>query len=374
MQKIEIVYNDIDFVLYVIDCVLYVSFSEIVNISEEKNGIQTDKDKAAVVKRLKYNLDKGLNYKIAGRLYYPISELKKYPDLKKFVLCELESICLQLLINDNSELSQTVTDDGKTVERLRIEAKDFDKTKNDFTQDNKALREKNEYQYARIESLKQIIEGKKTDLLDIKTVNDKLQKQFIEVEKVVKEITAEKLKLENEASVIVYENKQLHNDILNKDLRLKNRSAVIIELEEAEKLRRKYSLKGVLKNVGEIMVSRELVYITFLFVLIVQVFHNANLFYSVEVAPSWILAFFFAVGVDLFALIITIHLKHENILKGFAVFQFLLNILYYKVWLNFSEVSPDFVWSLVSTTLIAGLLAAVIYWYGELFTTLNKKN
>ena len=170
MQKIEIVYNDIDFVLYVIDCVLYVSFSEIVKISEEKNGVQTDKDKAAVIKRLKYNLDKGLNYKIAGRLYYPISELKKYPDLKKFVLCELESICLQLLINDNSELSQTVEDDGKTVERLTIEAKDFNKTQNNFTQDNKALREKNEYQYARIESLKEVIESKKNDLLDIKTV------------------------------------------------------------------------------------------------------------------------------------------------------------------------------------------------------------
>ena len=127
------------------------------------------------------------------------------------------------------------------------------------------------------------------------------------------------------------------------------------------------SIKKLLQKMGSFLISPELGFLTLIFVLLVQVQHNASIFYRSDYSPNWLTAIIYAVGVDLFALILAIHFNSEKTLKAFAGFQFILNILYYSVWLKHDSLSPQFAWELMTTTCISGLLAFAIYSYGELF-------
>jgi prefoldin subunit 5 len=179
---------------------------------------------------------------------------------------------------------------------------------------------------------------------------------------------------------------ELESDVLDFDKALGTATVYANELEnevsglmeKVEELQASYkrlkiisgkpkTVKALLQRLGSFLISPELGFLTFLFVLLVQVYHNARLFHMSEVSENWLIAILYAIGVDLFALVLTVHFNNKSTLKYFAFAQFALNILYYRFWMHHATATPMAIWEGLSTTLISALLAFVIYSYGELF-------
>ena len=129
-------------------------------------------------------------------------------------------------------------------------------------------------------------------------------------------------------------------------------------------------LNRIVRAITAFLKTESFVFIVLTGALIIQVNHLATLFHQVaETKSRWVLAggFLFGGVAELTALILTIHKGNESILKAFAFLTFWINLLYYKVWLDFDGTMLWCTNALIKITLSA-FLAFVIYSYGELFT------
>ena len=129
-------------------------------------------------------------------------------------------------------------------------------------------------------------------------------------------------------------------------------------------------LNRIIKALTAFLKTESFVFIVLAGALLIQVNHVAHLFYQVaEQKSKWVLAggYLFGGVAELTALILTIHKGNQNILKAFAFLTFWVNLLYYKVWLDFDGTMLWCTNVLIKITLSA-FLAFVIYSYGELFT------
>ena len=112
------------------------------------------------------------------------------------------------------------------------------------------------------------------------------------------------------------------------------------------------------------------VYFKFLALMVaimVQMHHSAHWF--LRVAPmdssSVYAAYGYAFMVDLFILVVTMEGK-LSIAKTFASLTFFSNVLYFQFWVDF-EASSQAYTNAVSSLLISGIMAYIIYAYTELF-------
>lgn len=99
----------------------------------------------------------------------------------------------------------------------------------------------------------------------------------------------------------------------------------------------------------------------------VQMHHSAIWFQRVtpDANTSVYAAYGYAFMVDLFILVITMEGK-ISIAKTFATLTFLSNVLYFQFWVEFS-CTPQAYTNAISSLLISGIMAYIIYAYTELF-------
>ena len=114
----------------------------------------------------------------------------------------------------------------------------------------------------------------------------------------------------------------------------------------------------------------ESVYFKFVALLVaisVQMHHSAIWFQRVtpDENTSVYAAYGYAFMVDLFILVITMEGK-ISIAKTFATLTFLSNVLYFQFWVGFSSTSQAYT-NAISSLLISGIMAYIIYAYTELF-------
>jgi len=116
--------------------------------------------------------------------------------------------------------------------------------------------------------------------------------------------------------------------------------------------------------------SLESMYFKFfaLFVAIfVQMHHTAVWFYRTapEGTASWPAAIGFAIMLDLFILVVTME-GRISIAKSFATLTFISNMLYFQFWISFEGNSLWYTRA-ISSTMISGIIAFVLYSYTEIF-------
>ena len=104
----------------------------------------------------------------------------------------------------------------------------------------------------------------------------------------------------------------------------------------------------------------------------VQMQHSAVWFYRISEieSPSWWTAYGYAFMVDLFILVITLEGK-LSIAKTFAVLTFFANVLYFRFWVNF-DYSAQAWTNAVSSLMVSGIMAYIIYAYTEIFVKIRK--
>lgn len=104
----------------------------------------------------------------------------------------------------------------------------------------------------------------------------------------------------------------------------------------------------------------------------VQMQHSAVWFYRISEieSPSWWTAYGYAFMVDLFILVITLEGK-LSIAKTFAVLTFFANVLYFQFWVNF-DYSAQAWTNAVSSLMVSGIMAYIIYAYTEIFVKIRK--
>jgi hypothetical protein len=313
-----------------------------------------DKGTAADKKRIAYNLDCE-GEKINNIIYYPAPELVKNKEIKN--TCDI----LSDLFKSNIIAERL----GKDNENLNIQLNNSINNVNSYLELTAQLRKeieelelKNENNSSNVTELQDEIDDMTSNCKELEVNHKGLQKQFLEVSK-QSETDKEYIEhLQNEIQLFSKEKVELYK-------KLDKLQAMTTTPK---------TVKALLQRLGSFLISPELGFLTFIFVLLVQVYHNARLFHDSETAKYWAVAIVYAIGVDLFAIILTVHFDKKNTLKYFAFAQFALNILYYRVWLNHADVTPVAIWEALSTTLISALLAFVIYAYGELFVKIIAKH
>ena len=104
----------------------------------------------------------------------------------------------------------------------------------------------------------------------------------------------------------------------------------------------------------------------------VQMHHSAIWFQRVtpDENTSVYAAYGYAFMVDLFILVVTMEGK-LSIAKTFASLTFLSNILYFQFWVNFAYTAQAYT-NAISSLLISGIMAYIIYAYTELFVKYQK--
>lgn len=123
--------------------------------------------------------------------------------------------------------------------------------------------------------------------------------------------------------------------------------------------------------------SLESTYFKFLALIIaisVQMHHSAIWFQRVkpDENTSMYAAYGYAFMVDLFILVVTMEGK-LSIAKTFASLTFLSNVLYFQFWVNFKYSAQAYT-NAISSLLISGIMAYIIYAYTELFVKYRKTN
>ncbi|GEM_PF-5250236 len=107
-------------------------------------------------------------------------------------------------------------------------------------------------------------------------------------------------------------------------------------------------------------------FVALLVSICVQMHHSAHWFYRVTPEDAnWYTAYGYAFMVDLFILVITLEGK-VAIAKTFAVLCFVANIFYFQFWVRF-DYSVEAYTNGISSVLISGIMAFIIYAYTELF-------
>ena len=126
-------------------------------------------------------------------------------------------------------------------------------------------------------------------------------------------------------------------------------------------------VQNILKNSVQVLESVYFKFVALLVAISVQMHHSAIWFQRVtpDENTSVYAAYGYAFMVDLFILVITIEGK-ISIAKTFAILTFLSNVLYFQFWVGFSS-TPQAYTNAISSLLISGIMAYIIYAYTELF-------
>lgn len=121
----------------------------------------------------------------------------------------------------------------------------------------------------------------------------------------------------------------------------------------------------------QMLVSKEFKFIALMVAVYVQMQHSAIWFHrlSTSEAVSWATAYGYAFMVDLFILVVTLE-GRLNIAKTFAVLTFFSNVLYFQFWVNFDYTSQAWT-NAVSSLMVSGIMAYIIYAYTEIFVKIR---
>jgi prefoldin subunit 5 len=372
---------DIEFQIIEKEGLYFLPFHEVCKIAGK--GTATDK------KRIAYNIEFDQE-KINGLIYYPAVELAKNEEIKNTcsILSELFKInqLAERLGIDNERMEGELEGLSSTCSGLIATKEGLERKKNALDIELDSVKEsKNQFQTS-YNDLKKMNTINIDQLFDTEERLEVMADRFFDCEKEV-------LRLKNICQKSDFNYNELEKktgealdnlDYVNEKMKTANVYTNELELEvsglmeKVEELQTNYTqlqkrsgkpktVKALLQRLGSFLISPELGFLTFLFVLLVQVYHNARLFHMSEVSENWLIAILYAIGVDLFALVLTVHFNNKSTLKYFAFAQFALNILYYRFWMHHATATPLAIWEGLSTTLISGLLAFVIYSYGELF-------
>lgn len=109
--------------------------------------------------------------------------------------------------------------------------------------------------------------------------------------------------------------------------------------------------------------SQGLVYLVLILAIIWQIDHTAHVVGAMDSKASIWLDYSFAIGIQLTALLMTIHKGSKHFLIIFAFIEFFINLIYYSPW------STGGMLEWTQALLISGTIAFTIYSYSELITT-----
>lgn len=131
-------------------------------------------------------------------------------------------------------------------------------------------------------------------------------------------------------------------------------------------------VQKTVKSCVQILEGLYFKFMALLVAIVVQMHHSANWFFRIspEENPSWAAALGYAFMVDLFILVVTMEGK-LSIAKTFAILTFLANILYFQCWVGFDNSVQAYTDS-ISSVLISGIMAYIIYAYTELFVKYKR--
>ena len=126
-------------------------------------------------------------------------------------------------------------------------------------------------------------------------------------------------------------------------------------------------VQNILKNSVQVLESVYFKFLALLVAISVQMHHSAIWFQRVtpDENTSVYAAYGYAFMVDLFILVIIMEGK-ISIAKTFATLTFLSNVLYFQFWVGFLS-TPQAYTNAISSLLISGIMAYIIYAYTELF-------
>ena len=134
----------------------------------------------------------------------------------------------------------------------------------------------------------------------------------------------------------------------------------------------KRTISGTVRLGVQALESAQFKFVALMVAIVVQMQHSAH--WYERIAPdgkdNMYAAYGYAFMVDLFILAVTME-GRINIAKTFAVLTFLANILYFQFWIGFDDSSKAYT-NAVSSILISGIIAYVIYGYTELFVRERK--
>ena len=121
--------------------------------------------------------------------------------------------------------------------------------------------------------------------------------------------------------------------------------------------------------IDRFLMSRSFLLVVLLSCLAWQVQHTAGLIGRMDAGePLWS-NYCYALGIQFTALLLTLHQGGRGYLLGYALFEFLINLLYYEPWMAGST-DWQVVWS--RALLISGGIAFAIYSYSAILTTRTK--
>ena len=147
---------------------------------------------------------------------------------------------------------------------------------------------------------------------------------------------------------------------------------VVIDLITSLFLPVKHLVLYIVASNIKILESVQFKFIALIVAISVQMHHSAIWFQRVtpDEHTSVYAAYGYAFMVDLFILVVTMEGK-LSIAKTFATLTFLSNVLYFQFWVNFDYTLQAYT-NAISSLLISGIMAYIIYAYTELFVKYRK--
>ncbi len=132
-------------------------------------------------------------------------------------------------------------------------------------------------------------------------------------------------------------------------------------------------VQSILINSVQTLEGVHFKFVALIVAISVQMHHSAIWFQRVtpDENTSLYAAYGYAFMVDLFILVVTMEGK-LSIAKTFASLTFLSNVLYFQFWVDFSCTRQAYT-NAISSLLISGIMAYIIYAYTELFVKYRKK-
>jgi len=134
------------------------------------------------------------------------------------------------------------------------------------------------------------------------------------------------------------------------------------------------TLNILLQRSVQFLETEHFKFVALIVAILVQMNHSANWYLRItpEENTSLLIAYGYAFMVDLFILVVTLE-GRLSIAKTFASLTFLSNILYFQFWVGFSS-TPQAYTNAISSLLISGIMAYIIYAYSELFVKYRQVN
>lgn len=151
--------------------------------------------------------------------------------------------------------------------------------------------------------------------------------------------------------------------------------------DSAKKFLKQLTLVSKYIRLSELFLNPQIAFVFLCFAILLQVKHMAWLVDHVSENDNYYVGVLFGLAAECTAIIFTLH---NNAKKGFllvyAVLQFWVNILYYKIFpftftreINGESISVEY-WQEVTQATLAFILAFVIYSYSEIFTKIFKED